>query len=211
VGERLLPREVLRRGREERDELPVVPAGPDVERVVVALGAADVRAQEHRRGRLDQRQLVARIAEVERDGRVVPQAALGQQQLAGRTVVRHVLPDRVLDPPQVQVAAAAVVQVGLGPQGVGPVVEHRADVPLGPDQASISFARRCGSADLRNRSASCGDGIRPAKCRYVRRRNVSSSAPGFGFWPTSFSFDSTSSSIRRAVASTSTGCFGAGW
>ena len=116
-----------RAGREGRQLVKLV-LRPVVERVIVALGAADLRAQQHADGVVHVGQRHAVVAELEADGGILPEAAVGGEHLVHPLVVRFVGADRVLDPGEVGLEH----QVPLGPLGepedVGPVVVEVADV-----------------------------------------------------------------------------------
>ena len=120
---------------------------PDLERMMMALGAFQPDAEEQLAD--DRRDLVGRAAIAKERGRAVaPGAPLGRDQLADELVVGHVLAKRVANPGVEGHGRLDAHAIGIGPQQVGPLVGPEVGV-LGPieqrvDQLLALGRRRAG-------------------------------------------------------------------
>jgi hypothetical protein len=116
------------RARGEGGEFVELVLRPLVERVVVALGAADLRAEEHPDGVVDVGQRHPLVAELEADRGVLPELAVGREHLADPGVVRLVLRDRPLHPVEIGLEEEVLLGSLAEPEDVGPEVVGVADV-----------------------------------------------------------------------------------
>ena len=101
---------------------------PVVERVVMALGTADLRAQEDPHRVVDVGQRHPGVAELEADGGVFPEPAVGREHLMHPVVVGLIGADRVLHVPEVGLEDERPLRPLQEPKDVGPVVVEVADV-----------------------------------------------------------------------------------
>ena len=107
---------------------------PLVEGMVVALRAADPRAQENPDRVVDVVQRHARIPLEIPGRRIFPRQAVRREHGMHHLVPVRVLRQRLLDPLPVGLAADVLARTVLVPQDVGPVVEEMAGVVVAPEQ-----------------------------------------------------------------------------
>ena len=156
----LAPQPGLRAGS-ERGQFIKLMLRPGIKRMVVALGAADLRAQKHPHGVVDVGERHPQIAQLEAHRRALPELAVGGEHFVNPLVVRPVGGDRPLHPVEIGLEEEILLRPLLQPQHLGPHVVEPADVVGALQQAFNQFSPFVGAGRLEK-------GL-----RFVKRRNPS--------------------------------------
>ena len=96
--------------------------------MVVALRTADLRAKKHPDRVVDVGKRHPLVAELEANGRVFPDLAVGREHLVGPLVERAVGGDRTLDPVEIGLEEDIFLRPLGEPENVGPEVVGVADI-----------------------------------------------------------------------------------
>src|SRR5262249_22431624 len=120
---------------EERGQAVVVVLAPDLERMMVALGALHADAEEYLRRRLGE-VLWRLVHEIERHRAARVQVALRQDQLAHHAIGRAVLAQRLLEPGVEAVDTLLAEHAAMGPQQIAPLDRPVIHV-LGPIKQAV--------------------------------------------------------------------------
>ena len=155
-------------------ELVVIFARPAVERMIVALGAGDLRAEEECGGAFDVCGTVLAIAQVITSGRRTPAVTFGAEQLTRPHIEGFVVADALLDPCEVKISLHALGKFILRTQQIAPVVEHVADVAVGGEQLVNHATTLVGflGAEEALRFIRCGDAAHEVEIDAAQPRGV---------------------------------------
>ena len=113
---------------------------PSVEGMVVALGAADLRAEEDADGVVDIGERHPLVAELIADGGIFPQLAIGREHVVDPLVVGAVGGDRPLHPIEIGLAPEVFLRPLREPERVGPDVVQPAH-PVRAFQEAVDEGR----------------------------------------------------------------------
>jgi hypothetical protein len=183
--------------REEGSELPVLRSRPALERVVVALVAAEAHAEEQLRRVLHHDVGLAQDLVVRGRGMLVRRAG-GGEDLGDEAVVGNVARDLLADPVAEALRALASQELRVHLQEIRPLVRPVLDELGAADQAiDRFFALDARIAAIEQEGAHLlGLGGIPVRSSVTRRRNSSSVQRALGVARIRSSFLSTSSSIQ---------------